>query len=312
MLKFLREKLSFFKKKVVKDFDTSIYSDSMIAYKLKEEKIDDLLWDLEVALMEADVALPVIEAIKSNVKSELAGRSIKRGIDAGSLIEATLKRSIKSVLTTNTIDFDGFIAQSDKPVIIMFVGINGTGKTLAVAKIAHRLLQKKYSCVLAAADTFRAGAIEQLEKHAANLNVKLIKHQPGSDPAAVAYDAIAHAKARGKKVVLIDTAGRMQTDKNLMAEMKKIKRVAQPHLTIFVGDAIAGNDAVQQAETFDNEVGIDATILTKIDVDAKGGAAISVAHTTGKPIIFVGTGQGYADLVEFNPTWLIDRLFEGS
>jgi len=192
----------------------------------------------------------------------------------------------------------------------MFVGVNGTGKTTAIARIVHRLKGMKKSSVIAASDTFRAGAIEQLEKHATRLGVKLIKHQAGSDPAAIAYDAIEHAKARKKDVVLIDTAGRMQTNVNLMDEMKKIKRVAKPDMIIFVGDSLAGNDAIEQAIKFNDAVQIDAAILTKIDADAKGGAALSIAHAVGKPILFVGIGQEYDDLVPFNPEWMVQRLFE--
>jgi fused signal recognition particle receptor len=191
----------------------------------------------------------------------------------------------------------------------MFVGINGTGKTTTIAKIVHRLKGIGYTPVIAASDTFRAGAIEQLERHAGKLGVKLIKHQKGSDPAAIAYDSIEHAKARKKEVVLIDTAGRMQTNINLMDEMKKLKRIAKPDMIIFVGDALAGNDSIQQAMEFNNTVQIDAAILTKIDADAKGGSALSIAHAVGKPIIFVGTGQEYSDMEEFNPEWMVNRLF---
>jgi fused signal recognition particle receptor len=167
----------------------------------------------------------------------------------------------------------------------------------------------KLSCVIAAADTFRAGAIEQLERHSEKLKVKLIKHQAGADPAAVAFDAIEHAKARRKDVVLVDTAGRMHSNINLMDEMKKIKRVAPPHMIIFVGDALSGNDTVIQARKFDETVGIDCAILTKIDADAKGGAALSIAHAVGKPIAFIGVGQEYDDLISFNPKWMVERLF---
>ena len=192
----------------------------------------------------------------------------------------------------------------------MFVGVNGTGKTTAIAKIASRLKKANISCVLAAGDTFRAGAIEQLTIHSERLGFKIIKHQAGGDPAAVAYDAVEHAKARRKSVVLVDTAGRMQTNINLMDEMKKIKRVAEPDLIIFVGDSLAGNDAVEQAKKFDEAIDIDCAILTKIDVDSKGGAALSIAHAVGKPIIFVSTGQKYDEFEKFDAKWMIDRIFE--
>jgi fused signal recognition particle receptor len=191
----------------------------------------------------------------------------------------------------------------------MFVGVNGSGKTTTIAKIVYRLKELQLTPVIAACDTFRAGAIQQLEKHADKLGVRLIKHNMGSDPAAVAYDAIEHARARSKDVVLIDTAGRMQTNVNLMDEMKKIRRIADPDMVIFVGDALTGNDTVEQARKFNEAVNIDAAVLTKIDADAKGGAALSIAHAVGKPILFVGIGQEYNKLVAFNPRWMLDRLF---
>jgi len=195
------------------------------------------------------------------------------------------------------------------PVVMMFVGINGTGKTTTIAKVIHMLQKKGYSCVVGAGDTFRAGAIEQLEKHCDKLGVKLIKHQAGSDPASVAFDAIEHARARHRDIVLIDTAGRMQTDTGLMEEMSKIERVANPDLVVYVGDALAGNDAVNEAMAFNKAVGIDVVVLTKVDADAKGGAAMSIRYTTGAPVIFVGTGQEYDNIQAFTPEWMVDRIF---
>jgi fused signal recognition particle receptor len=280
--------------------------------EITEKKLDELLWELELALLESDVAMPVVDEIKSYLKKELLGKKIQRKYDLAQIIEDALKNAISNVLSANYINFDKYILEHKKPVVLMFVGVNGTGKTTAIAKIANRLQKKGMSCVLAAGDTFRAGAIEQLTIHSERLNAKIIKNQPGSDPAAIAYDAIEHAKARNKDVVLIDTAGRMQTNVNLMDEMKKIKRIASPDMIIFVGDALAGNDAVIQAQKFNEAVSIDTAILTKIDADAKGGAALSIAKAVGKPIIFVSTGQGYEDIQPFNPKWMIDRLFAES
>ncbi len=277
--------------------------------KLKENKIEPILWDLKVALLEADVALPVVEEIEEEVKDNLLNKKIGRKYSIEDVIETALKNAVKKALDLETIDLYDFIKNTEKPVSIMFVGVNGTGKTTTIAKISHNLIKKNYSCVLAASDTFRAGALEQLQVHANRLGVKLIKHSKGSDPAAVGYDAVEHARARRKDVVLIDTAGRMQTNTNLMDEMKKIKRVVEPDLIIFVGDALAGNDAVDQAQKFNEAVGIDGVILSKIDADAKGGSALSIGHAVGKPILFVGTGEGYDDLEHFDSDWMTDRLF---
>ncbi len=305
MFRALKEKLGLIKKKAeTMDEDFT----SGLGKKITEDKIEDFLWDIEIALMEADVAVDVIEKIKKDLKRELVGKKVKIRADLGKIVENTLKSSIRDILTWD-FDFDEFIKSAPRPTVIMFLGVNGTGKTTVIAKLAKYLLDRGHTVVLAAGDTFRAGAIEQLEIHGNNLGVKVIKHQSGGDPAAVAYDAIEHARAKHRDFVLIDTAGRMQTNRNLMEEMKKIKRVAKPHLIIFVGDSLAGNDAIEQAKQFNEEVGIDAIILTKIDADAKGGAAISIAYELKKPIIFLGNGQNYEDLMKFNVDWFISRLF---
>jgi len=294
----------------VEDTRADSFTDGLFGWRLKPEKIEELLADLEVILMESDVALPVVDAIKEAVKADLKDKKIKFGANSGEVVEESLRLALKRVLKTEKrINLDEYVETHEKPISIMFVGVNGTGKTTTIAKVAYRYLQKGKSVVIAAADTFRAGAIEQLEVHAERLGVKLIKHQAGSDPAAVAYDAIEHAKARKRDLVLIDTAGRMQTNTNLMDEMKKIKRVVNPDLILFIGDSLAGNDATEQAREFEKAVRIDGAILSKIDADAKGGAAISVAKAVGKPILFVGTGQEYKDLEPFSSKWLVERLF---
>jgi len=275
---------------------------------ISEEKLDELLWDLEVGLLESDVAFSVIESIKKDIKEELKHISLKRG-KISEVVENVLKNAINHVLKSNKIDFLKFIENNKKPVVIMFIGVNGSGKTLAIAKIATMLKKIGKSCVLAAGDTFRAGAIEQLSIHADKIGVKIIKHGPGADPAAVAFDAIDHARAKHKDVVLLDTAGRSQTNINLMDEMAKIKRVAKPDMIIFVGDALSGNDAVEQAKRFNEIVGIDGVILTKVDTDAKGGSALSVAYTIGKPLLFIGLGQEYEDQIPFDSNWMIENIF---
>ncbi len=306
MFNLLREKLKFIKRKANKELGEEFTTG--MGKKIKEGKIDDFLCDLEIALMEGDVALDVIEKLKGDIKKELVGKKVRIGADIGKIVENTLKKSLMGILNKN-FDFDEFVKSCEKPCIIMFLGVNGTGKTTVIAKMAKYLMDRNYSVILVAGDTFRAGAIEQIEEHGKKLGVRVIKHKSGGDPAAVAYDAVEHAKARKRDFVLIDTAGRMQTNRNLMDEMKKIKRVAKPHLTIFVGDSLAGNDAIEQARTFDSEVGVDAIILTKIDSDAKGGSAISIAYEIGKPIIFLGTGQKYDDFMKFNTDWFVNRLF---
>ena len=277
--------------------------------RISERDLDELLWELELVLLEADVALPIVEEIKASVRADLLGKRVDRSYKVEDAIELALKNAVRAVLKGSEFDFDAFVATHERPVVIMFLGINGTGKTTVIARIAHRLQGQGLSVVLSASDTFRAGAIEQLAVHGERLGAKVVRHQAGGDPAAVAYDAVEHAKARKRDVVLVDTAGRMQTNANLMDEMKKIKRVVRPHLTVFVGDSLAGNDAIEQARAFEREIGIDAVILTKIDADAKGGAALSIAHSIKKPIAFLSTGQGYEDLIRFDSQWMVDRLF---
>jgi fused signal recognition particle receptor len=292
-----------------KSIEEAVGGEQKPSWTLDEGKLDELLWDLEMGLLEADVAYSVIDSIKKDVKQELRRVPFDKG-KAGELVETVLKNAIGHVLSSNHFDFKTFIETHEKPVVIMFVGVNGTGKTLSIAKIACQLQKMGKSCVMAAGDTFRAGAIEQLSIHAERLGVKIIKHGPGSDPAAVAYDAIEHAKAKHKDVVLLDTAGRMQTNANLMDEMAKIKRVAKPDLIIFVGDALSGNDAVEQAKRFNEVVGIDGVILTKVDADAKGGSSLSIAYTIGKPLLFIGVGQEYEDQIPFDAQWMIQNIFE--
>ena len=298
-------------KRSLRDERSEAFEGGLLKRRLGEAEIGEVLSELEVALYEGDIAQETVEVMKRTVKAELEGAKVGAFSNNGELIQHALKIAVENALPADA-DFDGTIRAGPRPFVIMFVGINGTGKTTTIARIAHRLKKQGLSPVIAACDTFRAGAIDQLEVHATRLGVKLIKNQPGSDPASVAFDAIEHARARGKEVVLVDTAGRMQTNTNLMDEMKKMKRVAKPHLTVFVGDAWVGNDAVDQATAFHQAVGIDGVVLTKIDTDARGGAALSIANAIGKPIFFVGTGQGYDNLQVFTRAWMVERIFGGA
>jgi len=273
--------------------------------ELKAEQLRPMLQIFKINLIENDVAVSVAEHICKEMEKRLDGVQVKRLEDKREIVKKNLREVLLEILTTNEkIDLLELAKEKQRmnqPLVIVFVGINGTGKTTSIAKVAKLLTKNGYSVVLACSDTYRAGSIEQLEEHAKRLGLRIIKHTYGADPAAVAYDAINHAKAHGMNSVLIDTAGRIQTDRNLMNELAKIKKVINPDLTILTVDSLTGNDAVAQAEEFHQRVGIDGTILTKVDADVKGGSALSVTYVTKKPIVFIGTGQKYDDLEEFKP-----------
>ncbi len=282
--------------------------------ELKAEKLHPVLSDFKLNLIENDVAFPVAELICNEMEKRLDGVQVKRLEDRRKVVKANLRDVLlETMLTNDGIDLLTVIEEKrekGEPCVIVFVGINGTGKTTTIAKFAQFLMKKGYSVVLACGDTYRAGSIEQLEEHAKRLGVRMIKHKYGADPAAVAYDTVNHAKAQGINVVLIDTAGRMQTNRNLMNELAKIKRIVNPDLTILTVDSLTGNDAVMQAEEFHKSVGIDATILTKVDADVKGGSALSVTYVTKKPILFIGIGQNYDDLEKFEPERFVQMILK--
>jgi fused signal recognition particle receptor len=282
--------------------------------ELKGENLRPVLADFKMSLVENDVALPVADKICDELEKRLDKVQIKRFEDRKKIVESNLRDVLLEVMGTNgQIDLLKAIDSKRKtrePFTIVFVGINGTGKTTTIAKVCHFINKKGYSVVIACSDTYRAGSIEQLEEHARKLGTKMIKHAYGADPAAVAYDCISHAKAHGIDVVLIDTAGRMQTNRNLMSELEKVKRIVKPDLTVLTVDSLTGNDAVMQAEEFHKCVGIDATILTKVDADVKGGSALSVTYVTHKPILFIGTGQTYDDLREFKPEEFVQMILK--
>lgn len=277
-----------------------------------EKDLEPLLWDLQMQLVGSDVSVEVAERVCSELKERLIGAEAPRFGDKSNVVQDALRESLEAVMITGErVDFlnmAGEYKKKGKPFSVMFVGINGTGKTTTIAKIAHLLMKKGYSVVLASGDTYRAGAIEQLEEHGKRLGVRVIKHKYGSDAAAVGFDAVEHARAQGINVVLIDTAGRMQTNRNLMDELQKVKRVVQPKLTIMILDSLIGNDATEQAMTFNQHIGFDAAILTKVDADAKGGSSLSVSFLTGKPVIYIGVGQSYDDLQPFNAEWFAEKL----
>ncbi|MDP6294017.1 MAG: signal recognition particle-docking protein FtsY [Candidatus Woesearchaeota archaeon] len=272
---------------------------------ISQEQFEDMFTDLEFALLENSVAMEVIEKIKEDLQVKIIDQPVARG-EVATIVSDSLKKSIGELF----IKADDLVAKAKtkKPYVICFVGVNGSGKTTNIAKVAKKMLDNGLQPVLAAADTFRAAAIDQLNVHGDKLGVKVISHDYGADAAAVAFDAIQHAKATNKDVVLIDTAGRLHSNQNLMEEMKKIVRVAKPDLKIFVGESITGNDCVEQAKHFNDAIGVDGIILSKADVDEKGGAAISISYVTQKPIFFIGTGQTYDDLQPFNPEDVMEAL----
>ncbi|MEM1593283.1 MAG: signal recognition particle-docking protein FtsY [Archaeoglobaceae archaeon] len=312
MFKVFKEKLRQLKERIdfseAKEKLSAIVSGEVV---ISEEKVDEVLDELEIVLLESDVALDAVAEIRERMKTRLAGRRKKITESLYQIVESELKQTLIEILEKNYFDLEAEIERrlkKKKPLNVVFVGVNGTGKTTTIAKMAKRLMDK-YSVVIAAADTFRAGAIEQIEEHAKRLGLKVVKHKPGSDPSAVIFDAIKHAESKGIDIVLSDTAGRMHTKKNLLDQLEKIKRVTKPDFIIFVDESIAGNDAVERARMFNESVGIDGTILTKIDADAKGGTAISIVIATQKPVLYLGTGQSYEDLVKFEPKWLVERIF---
>lgn len=341
MFRAIKEKLSAFRKKVDQEAEEELKEEAKEVQRVEEapkaeekkspdvreklaslilrrevviddSKLDKILPELEMILLESDVAFDVVDKISEELRNRLRGRTKKIGESLSDVVLEELKSVLREILNQNAFDFDEWAEkklEEKRPVVILFVGVNGTGKTTTIAKVARRLMDSGHSVVLAAGDTFRAGAIEQLEEHANRLGVKIIKHRQGSDPAAVIFDAIKHAESRGIDFVLADTAGRMHTKKNLIDQLEKIKRVTKPDLIVFVDESIAGNDAIERAEMFNEVVGIDGSILTKLDADPKGGTAISIAYVTSRPILFLGIGQEYDDLVKFDPDWLIERIF---
>jgi fused signal recognition particle receptor len=280
--------------------------------ELKEKDIDAVLFELEVALLESDVATEVIDSLKSDLKQKLIGITVEKE-QIANIVKQNLRQHISNMFdAAGKVDILSNIQKkknTGEPYIISFMGINGTGKTTTVAKVAYLLRENKFSVVIAAADTYRAGAIEQITEHAKRLNLKIIAQNYGSDPAAVSRDAVLYAKSHKIDCILIDTAGRMQTSKNLMDQISKINKVVNPDFKIFVGDSLAGNDTINQAREFHQYTKFEGSILTKSDADARGGAAISIVKVTSTPILYLGIGQEYKDLKPFDKDSFLESLF---
>ncbi len=297
-----KEKVGFFKKMKVFVKERELI--------LAESDVKDVLDELEIVLLENDVALPVTDEILRHIRHDLIGSHRKIGTSPDTIVMETLKSALLDVLGEG-FDLPAYIRSHDRPVKILFTGVNGTGKTTTVAKVGAFLLKSGFSVGIGAGDTFRAGAIEQIDIHAERLGIKVIQHQQGGDPSAVLFDTVQYAVSHQIDVVLADTAGRFHNRANLMNQLAKVRRVMKPDLVVYVDEAVAGNDAVIRAEEFEKTVGADAVVLTKADMDPKGGAAISIAHTIGKPLMFLGVGQGYDDLIPFTPAAVVDDLLGG-
>jgi fused signal recognition particle receptor len=278
---------------------------------VSQKDVQDALSELEMTLLESDVALPATDAIIASVESNLVGKHRRIGESVDALVVNALKSALLDVLGKG-FDLKEYIRKHERPVKILFTGVNGTGKTTTVAKIGAYLKKEGFTVVIGAGDTYRAGAIEQIVVHAERLGIRIIQHKEGADPSAVLFDAVQYAQSHKIDVVLADTAGRFHNKANLMSQLEKIKRVMKPDLVVYVDEAVAGNDAVTRAAEFDKTVGADAVVLTKADMDSRGGAAISIAHTIGKPLMFLGTGQSYDDILPFEPETVVEELLGGA
>ena len=277
-------------------------------FVIEEADLEDPLWELEMALLESDVEMSVAKEVLGNIEDQLVGQTRRFTESTGAVVEEALGEAILDVIGVGQFDFDQRAGEADKPLVVIFTGVNGVGKTTSIAKLSQYLEERGYSSVMANGDTYRAGANEQIREHADNLDRKLITHEQGGDPAAVIYDAVEYAEANDVDVVLGDTAGRLHTNEDLMDQLAKIERVVGPDMTLFVDEAVAGQDAVNRAKQFNEAAEIDGAVLTKADADSQGGAAISIAHVTGKPILFLGVGQGYDDIEPFDPDEMVGRL----
>jgi fused signal recognition particle receptor len=313
----LREKISSFidsfsrkeeeKLKVSLSIESKVKGAILGEVEIKEKDVDDVLSELELSLLEADVAYDVADDVVRSIKSSLVGKRV-RSKEVEKTVKEVVRKVLQEQLKHEKPDLISMPDAKEKPFKILFLGPNGAGKTTTIAKVANLFMKAGKTVLFSASDSYRAAAIEQTEAHAEKLGVKVIKHSYGADPAAVCFDAINYAKAHGIDVVLMDTAGRQETNRNLMDEMRKIARVAKPDFKIFVGESIAGNAIVEQVKAFKEAIGLDGVILTKLDCDAKGGTALSIIKATGVPILFFGVGQGYGDIIEFDEEFVLSQL----
>ncbi|MFW6046238.1 MAG: signal recognition particle-docking protein FtsY [Candidatus Woesearchaeota archaeon] len=282
--------------------------DKITKIKVNEERFEKLYEDIKIMLLENNIAYEILELIKEDLKKELLGKELSR-FKIDEITKRTLKETIKEILKKSK-PKENLLHLEKKPKIILFCGINGSGKTTSIAKISKKIKNNDLKSVMVAADTFRAAAIDQIQTHADNLEIKLIKHDYGSDPAAVVYDGVEYSKSKEMDFVLVDTAGRTNMNENLINELKKISRVSNPDKKVLVVDSLVGNDIVDQAEKFDDAIVIDGIIVTKVDANKKGGSIISISYLLGKPIYYLGNGQEYDDLIEFDPEKIVEEMFE--
>jgi fused signal recognition particle receptor len=271
------------------------------------EKIDEsFLEELEEALIASDVGMKTASLVLADLKERFKRNDLSSPIQ--------VRERLKQVLFGILAERPASLALTGAPTIILVVGVNGTGKTTTIGKLAHRLQGEGKKVMLAAADTFRAAAAEQLMVWGDRNGIPVVKHKEGADPSAVVFDALASAKARGMDVLIVDTAGRLHTKSNLMEELKKIQRIlarelpGAPHETLFVLDATTGQNALTQAKTFHKEIGVTGIVLTKLDGTPKGGIVFAINKELGIPVKFIGIGEGIDDLKDFDPQEFVEAL----
>jgi fused signal recognition particle receptor len=271
------------------------------------EKIEDAFLDeLEEALIASDVGMKTASLVLADLKERFKRNELSSPVQ--------VRERLKQVLFEILAERPASLSLTGSPSVILVVGVNGTGKTTTIGKLAHRLKGEGKKVMLAAADTFRAAAAEQLMVWGERNGVPVIKHKEGADPGAVAFDALAAAKARGMDVLIVDTAGRLHTKSNLMEELKKVERIlarelpGAPHETLFVLDATTGQNAFAQAKTFHQEIGVTGIVLTKLDGTPKGGIVFAINKELGLPVKFIGIGEGIEDLKDFDPREFVEAL----